>query len=54
MINISLSSAEDVDLDQLPIHLKSNSKESRMMSPCYDMMNNFGQTPTPGLTTDKR
>ena len=25
MINISLSSAEDVDLDQLPIHLKQNS-----------------------------
>ena len=25
MINISLSSAEDFDLDQLPIHLKQNS-----------------------------
>ena len=34
MINITLSSAEEVDLDHLPIHLKSNSKDSRMLSPC--------------------
>ena len=54
MICITLSSANSMELlDQLPIRLKQNSGDSKLLSPCGDIMNNYGQTPTPGITTEK-